>query len=65
MSNDEKKRGGAREGAGRHIKGEFPRVTTTLMMDGALKRKVQEASKRRGMTFSDFVDVALRKELGE
>lgn len=65
MSNDDNKRGGARDGAGRHLKGSVPRVTTTLMMDGALKQKVQEESKRRGMTFSDFVDVALRKELGE
>lgn len=60
-----KKRGGARIGAGRHIKGERPRVTTTLMMEEALKEKVQAESKRRGITFSDLVDIALRKELGE
>ena len=60
-----KKRGGAREGSGRHTKGEALRITTSLMMDGALKARCQEEAKRRGISLSDLVHVALKKELGE
>jgi len=65
MGSNEKQRGGAREGAGRHIKGDHPRITTTLMVDGVLKQNAQAEAKRRGISFSDLVDAALRRELGE
>lgn len=61
---ESKKRGGARKGAGRHFKGSSPRVTTTLMLDAELKVRAQDESKRRGITLSDLVDKALRRELG-